>query len=625
MDGRWLQPGTPSSWRCCTLARSAAAPENKTISTALRLLIASTAAILGLQVRPAVQPARTVRSVAPGITLIQESRSTPRPLLVNIIKADLKVPGVAVRCGQARGGIAISGPLSGRERLDSIVAREGAVAGVNADYFPFTGASTSLAIRDSELLREPIGYRACLGIGHAGVRFDVLKAAGALAMKDGSQAPLDGINRLPHGDECILLTPQFRSTPTVDRAGIVVVLRDIDAPIRVSQSVHGRVESVSPLDPGTALPSVPPDGALVVALGRSAEAIRPIVTQRDVLAVRFDLVAAYTDARGELAARGGARRGGMWSDVEQAVGGGPMLVRDGQIAIDATPERLDGRAFADGCHARTAVGVTLDGALLIVTVDGRAPWSGGVSLPELAALMRDLGAQDAMNLDGGGSTTMVVDGVVVNAPSDGAERPIADALLVYGEAPVASDAGLTIEGASGQNLSAAAGDTLALRLSGNDRGPTPSGPAPVWGTTDGTAFVSQTGSFVGRRAGTRSVTAVVGTARLRASVAVIAGPPARLDGKLAPAENNPRDRSVVIVHVRDRFGNPVNGVPIRAEVAGGQMEGLLITGADGSAAAEVAWSAPGRGSLTLHAGASPSLTLEVGAPAPPAGKADAEP
>ncbi|NLH76279.1 MAG: phosphodiester glycosidase family protein, partial [Acidobacteria bacterium] len=81
---------------------------------------------------------------------------------------------------------------------------------------------------------------------------------------------------------------------------------------------------------------------------------------------------------------------------------------------------------------RTAVGVRADGRLLLVTVDGRQPeHSVGMSIAELAALIGELGAVEALNMDGGGSTTMVVGGRVVNGPSDlTGERPVGDALLL---------------------------------------------------------------------------------------------------------------------------------------------------------------------------------------------------
>ena len=89
-------------------------------------------------------------------------------------------------------------------------------------------------------------------------------------------------------------------------------------------------------------------------------------------------------------------------------------------------------AFGLRRNPRTIAGVTRDGRLLLVAVDGRAPgFSAGLSFEEEAATMRALGAVDAVNLDGGGSTTMTVRGNVVTRPSDATgERPIADALVV---------------------------------------------------------------------------------------------------------------------------------------------------------------------------------------------------
>jgi len=114
------------------------------------------------------------------------------------------------------------------------------------------------------------------------------------------------------------------------------------------------------------------------------------------------------------------------------LGGGPRIVRDGRPAGPPDPG-IYPSGFADARHPRTAVGVRADGRLLLVTVDGRQPeTSVGMSIGELAALLRELGAVEAINMDGGGSTTMVVKGRVVNSPSDlTGERPVGDALLVF--------------------------------------------------------------------------------------------------------------------------------------------------------------------------------------------------
>ena len=119
--------------------------------------------------------------------------------------------------------------------------------------------------------------------------------------------------------------------------------------------------------------------------------------------------------------------------VVYAVGGGPRLVKDGKANVTSLQEQFKADV-ARGRAPRTAVGVTDDGKLLLVAVTGRqAYYSIGVTLEELADIMIELGAKDAMNLDGGGSSTMVVRDFVMNTPSDGRERKVADAILVFAD------------------------------------------------------------------------------------------------------------------------------------------------------------------------------------------------
>jgi Phosphodiester glycosidase len=138
--------------------------------------------------------------------------------------------------------------------------------------------------------------------------------------------------------------------------------------------------------------------------------------------------AGHTDVRSEYGRLPLAR--GL--DV---VNGGPRSLRHGRPAITADAEGFDHPgdpafyyAFALRRNPRTIAGVTRDGRLVLVAVDGRAPGcSAGLNFEEEAAVMGALGARDAVNLDGGGSTTMTV----VTRPSDATgERPIGDAILI---------------------------------------------------------------------------------------------------------------------------------------------------------------------------------------------------
>jgi hypothetical protein len=112
-----------------------------------------------------------------------------------------------------------------------------------------------------------------------------------------------------------------------------------------------------------------------------------------------------------------------WPGVLDAVGGAPLLLRDG--------EEVGVCRSGCGSQPRTGIGVTANGHILLVVIDGRRPrWSRGPTMTEFARIMRDLGAVTALNLDGGGSSEMVVEGEVVNRPSDGHERAISNAILV---------------------------------------------------------------------------------------------------------------------------------------------------------------------------------------------------
>jgi hypothetical protein len=118
-----------------------------------------------------------------------------------------------------------------------------------------------------------------------------------------------------------------------------------------------------------------------------------------------------------------------WEGVSHAIGGGPVIVQNGQPVNDANEDFTSSQLRPR--HPRTAVGQLADGRVLLVAVDGRSSQSRGVRLPELALEMIRLGAVNAMALDAGGSTEIAFEGRVLNTPSDGAERPLGDALMVF--------------------------------------------------------------------------------------------------------------------------------------------------------------------------------------------------
>jgi hypothetical protein len=380
------------------------------------------------------------RQVAPGIVYTQEISTGAAPLIVNVLTVDLKTPGVRVRCGQALDSITEKGASRGREGVPTLAQRNGAIAAINADFFPFTGDPLGVAIRDGELLSEPMEHRACIGFGPNGAVMDVLVSLASLKLSDGTEVPLDGINRVPVENEITALTPTYAATPNLKRAAIVITLKDVNLPVRVSKEMQGVIVTVAPLDAGMSLPRGGEGNVLLVADGKTGEALATHCKPGDAVKYQFDLASnGLPPARGRFPSRAANFRATgfvpIWKDFEQAVSGGPFLLRNGQIAVDGEAEDFAKAAFVEKRHPRTAVGTMADGKLLLVTVDGRQKGSQGASLPELAALMKRFGAVNAINLDGGGSTTMVVGNGVVNAPSDGRVRPVANGLLVFADLP----------------------------------------------------------------------------------------------------------------------------------------------------------------------------------------------
>jgi hypothetical protein len=132
-----------------------------------------------------------------------------------------------------------------------------------------------------------------------------------------------------------------------------------------------------------------------------------------------------------------------WSMAQDIVGGAGLLIRDGKDVTDWSMEAFN-RGFAEGRHPRTLIGTAADGAIWLVTVDGRQPQlSVGMTLEELRTLARRLGLVNALNLDGGGSTTMWVQGQVLNSPSDPTgPRKVSDALIVRSLAAQGRQGGL---------------------------------------------------------------------------------------------------------------------------------------------------------------------------------------
>ncbi|TCO46039.1 calcineurin-like phosphoesterase family protein [Kribbella antiqua] len=442
--------------------------------------------------------------VAPGVNYTSFERLDPKGWLRgDILAADLDKHGVTV-------DYVNTGKVSGGTPLSQQLARKGAIAGVNGDFFDINDTTAPLGVgieRDGRLINAPAaGHNDTAVIGKDGLgRIAQLFLQGSATDDDATKLELTNLNSPTVNSGGIgLYTPEWGDaarTRTVDGLPTVreVILRD------------GVVVS-SATTPGTT-PLAANEQALI---GREAGA---------------ESLAAF-EIGDKVEVQYGVRPDA--ADVAVGVSGNYQLAKDGVVPADVPDADL---------APRTAVGFDADGSrMILLTVDGRATGSRGLSLKEMGQLMIRLGADDALNLDGGGSSTMLARSPgeaspqVVNDPSDGGERVIPNGL---GLLPVKGSGKLTgfqIEaaGTSAEDADAdlsrssrvLTGLSRVLTATGHDETYAPATGTPYW-FAGSNVRVDQQGVVIGRKAGDAVVSAVRGTALGRFPLTVL-GTPIRL-------------------------------------------------------------------------------------------------
>ncbi|MDN3355714.1 phosphodiester glycosidase family protein [Actinomadura sp. DC4] len=333
--------------------------------------------------------------------------------------------------------------LAGRRTTSAIARDTGALAAVNGGFFVISGTdgvvgdSAGVIVEHGRLLHDATNGRVAAILRDGGRRLQLTKlwTRIGLAASRGPVHQVAGLNRAPglirdcggrtgdvptstplmdvtctNPNEMVAFTPEFGS-PLPTGAGSAAVL-----------DARGRVVSEGPR---TVL-TVPAGGEVVEAIGTEAAWLDAHAT----VGTRLRTTTRITGPDGRPLGFG---------PRDSAVNGGPRLVTGGRVTIEPRADGLlhpgdPSYFYGWGIrrNPRTMIGVDRRGRLLLVEADGRyAAHSQGLSIPEAGELMRSLGAVQAMNLDGGGSSTMVVGGAVVNTPSDATgERPVGDAVVV---------------------------------------------------------------------------------------------------------------------------------------------------------------------------------------------------
>lgn len=355
-------------------------------------------------------PASRSEFIAPGIEHLQITRGyksdkeTTGPWFINMLRIDLRKARLRM--------VHAMDEAVGLETVSSLAARYGALAAINSGYFRTTGTyrgdSVGIQVLNGQILSESNNGRAAAGLIEGSqaqkIIFGHIVFTGELIAGAKTKHAINGLNRPRAEDELIVFTPEFHRTTLTDPKGLEVTVR------------RGRIVEIRDQQGSSTIPA---DGFVISASGTAREWVRQNLGKRGSVQLSLKMSPVETDQKEE------------WRKAGSIVGGGPQLIKDGRVEITNTAEKIL-PAFVSDLHPRTAIGRLKSGELLLVTVDGRQTASIGMSLTMLADLLIEFGATDAINLDGGGSTTMVIRNKLANKPSDTTgERPVSDALLVY--------------------------------------------------------------------------------------------------------------------------------------------------------------------------------------------------
>ena len=306
-------------------------------------------------------------------------------LNINVIEADLMSGALSVRPVLA--GDSFNQLTGVREHAIG----SHAIAAVNSNYFKRDGTPLGTLIIDNEWIAGPLYDRVSMGFTRSGyVRLDRVDLYGTLRTSNPEISSLwiNNINQpRRHGSRLILYTRHWGSAVQMAYSGCLV---SVDANGKV---VDKQEQSI-----------FIPNGGFV--LSDSHTSAIALLNPGDTVNVAWHT------------------RPDTWKDVVQAVSGGPMLVKNGRLYVDTADENFRKSWTGGQITARTSAGVTQNNHLLLVTVEGpHTMW-------DMAKFMKALGAVDAMNLDGGGSTTMVINGMTVTRNANSHQRKVASALAI---------------------------------------------------------------------------------------------------------------------------------------------------------------------------------------------------
>ena len=368
-------------------------------------------ALSACQVAPPSSWLGPPEAVAPGVELYRTADATlvdgQGPISLRLLKLDLSLVRVSSALSNDR--------VLDAETVADIARRREAIAAINGGFFNrVNGEPTGILKVSGELVSDASAAKGVVIVrqeasGKDTIVFDRLAAKVTMTVRTGPEqwsVPIAGVDTTRERGKVMLYTPAYHGDTDTAPTGTEWVLDGIPLSVTAIRKAQGR----TPIPSKGAVLSFggtrPPDELAALEVGAE---VSFSTTWRSSYGVPISLLESSTDI----------------------ISGAGLLRRGGTPMGDWNLENLPVRTFVEARHPRTLVGQDRAGAVWLVTVDGRHPgFSVGMTFKELNRLVERLDLVDALNLDGGGSTTMVVGGRVVNRPSEPGGRAVADAIIV---------------------------------------------------------------------------------------------------------------------------------------------------------------------------------------------------
>lgn len=415
---------------------------------------------------------------------------------IQVMEVDPKSPHIQIQAVSSRMEVSRGETVGYMIREQETMGRR-VVGGVNGDFFSSVGVPSGLQISNGELISSPGSIKALMYIladGSVHLEENVTMTA-VVQTGSGSALDIDMVNRTrvpSHNDRAFLFTSRFGSSTRTPVGGVEVVLGVEEARLVAGQPVKAVVQSIE--DGANTL--IGAGQYVLSATGTKADWVRNALAVGDELEISVSFDKGINEAREVISGNSTLGR---------------ILLKDGEIPAQITDP---GEAVNRDRHPRTMLGVTADGKLIIAVVDGRMPgYADGMTFEEQARYLQSLGAVNAINIDGGGSSTYYVRqpgdlaASLLNVPSDGSERPVGNALIVVSTAETEQLEGLVLS--PNRYVQVAPGSQISFEVKGIDRNYNPvtvQANDLKWVVNDGIGKVDDNGVFT---AGTKERTGQV--------------------------------------------------------------------------------------------------------------------